>query len=257
MIHPRIYPVLLIHEEQLYKTINFENHKYIGDPINAVKIFNEKHVDELMICDIDATVNSTEPNYSLLSDIAEEARMPLCYAGGLKKYVQLEKIIQIGFEKVGVSSSCLGDIEFIKDFSNSYGSQSINIILDIKEINNEYFIFTHNGKKNTLKTLDDFNFSEFEKYIGEFIFNSIDRDGTMIGLDQNLLKKIEKISPKRHKSIIGGIGNFEHIRSLFSNFKNINLGVGSFFLYKGGLNAVLLNYLSNENRNELFINFDQ
>ena len=114
MIYPRIYPVLLIYEEQLYKTINFKNPKYIGDPINAVKIFNEKNVDELMICDIGATVNSTEPNYNLLSDIAEEARMPLCYAGGLKKYEQLEKIIQIGFEKVGISSTSLDDLEFIK-----------------------------------------------------------------------------------------------------------------------------------------------
>lgn len=256
MIYPRIYPVLLIHEEQLYKTINFENLKYIGDPINAVKIFNEKNVDELMICDISATVNSTEPNYSLLSDIAEEARMPLCYAGGLKKFVQLEKIIQIGFEKVGVSSSCLNSIEFIKKFSDNFGSQSINIILDIKEINKEYYIFTHNGKRNTFRLLKEFNFAEFENYVGEFIFNSIDRDGTMIGLDENLLKLIENISPTRHKSIIGGIGNLEHIKSLFRSYKNFNLGIGSFFLYKGELNAVLLNYLSKENKNEIFENFN-
>ena len=252
MIYPRIYPVLLIYEEQLYKTINFKNPKYIGDPINAVKIFNEKNVDELMICDIGATVNSTEPNYNLLSDIAEEARMPLCYAGGLKKYEQLEKIIQIGFEKVGISSSSLGDLEFIKEFSNNFGSQSINIIFDIKEINNEYFIFTHNGKKNTFKTLNDLNFCEFEKYVGEFIFNSIDRDGTMLGLDENLLKVIVQIAPNRHKSIIGGIGKFDHIKSLFRSYKNFNLGIGSFFLYKGELNAVLLNYLSQDNKNELF-----
>ena len=113
MLRSRIIPCLLIHENALTKTIKFSNHQYIGDPINAVKIFNEKFVDELIILDIDATVNNHEPNYDLIQKIANESRMPLCYGGGIKNADQAEKIIQLGVEKVSISSAAIENTELI------------------------------------------------------------------------------------------------------------------------------------------------
>ena len=115
MLRPRIIPCLLIHDKGLIKSIKFNNYKYIGDPINAVRIFNEKHVDELMVLDIDATVNDSEPNYKLIENIANECRMPLCYGGGIKSIDQALKIFSLGVEKIAISSSSIANPNLILD----------------------------------------------------------------------------------------------------------------------------------------------
>ena len=133
MLRPRIIPCLLIKNNGLVKTVNFSQEKYIGDPINAVKIFNEKLVDELMILDIDATVKNLDPNYELIRKIAAESQMPISYTGGIKSVEQVKKIIGYGVEKVGISSSAISNPDLILNASKEVGSQSIVIVLDVKK----------------------------------------------------------------------------------------------------------------------------
>ena len=133
MLHPRIIPNLLIHKKGLVKTVNFKNPKYVGDPLNAVKIFNEKSVDELIITDIDATVSNTEPDYSLIEKIANQSRMPLCYSGGIKKLDQAKNIFSLGIEKIAISSAAIENPNLIKDIAESVGNQSVVVVLDVKK----------------------------------------------------------------------------------------------------------------------------
>ena len=150
MLRPRIIPSLLIHDKGLVKTVKFKDHKYIGDPINAVKIFNEKEVDELAIFDIDATVLGNEPNYILIEKLANQSRMPLCYGGGVKTVKQAQRIFSLGVEKIALSSSIIQNPNLITEISEKVGSQSVIVVLDVKKkLVGGYEIYTHNGKKST------------------------------------------------------------------------------------------------------------
>ena len=147
MLRPRIIPCLLIRNGGLVKTIGFSNAKYVGDPINAVRIFNEKEVDELIVADIDATTLGCEPNYKLIEQLAAECRMPLCYAGGIKRPEQVERIIALGVEKVGISSAAIESIDLISECAHRVGSQSIVVVMDVRRLgqNQKYELFTRNG----------------------------------------------------------------------------------------------------------------
>ena len=125
MLRPRIIPCLLVHEKGLVKSVNFKNHKYVGDPINAVRIFNEKEVDELMVIDIDATVENREPDYKMIENLAAECRMPLCYGGGVKTVEQAQRIFSLGVEKIAVSSAIIEDPAFITRMAEKVGTQSV------------------------------------------------------------------------------------------------------------------------------------
>ena len=150
MLNPRIIPVLLVRNKGLVKTIKFKNEKYLGDPLNAVKIFNEKKVDELIILDIDASVFGLEPDYKMIEKLALECRMPLCYGGGIKTIAQGEKILGLGVEKISLSSIVFEKPEIISELSRRVGRQSVVVVLDVKKISfsNKYECFTYNGKKN-------------------------------------------------------------------------------------------------------------
>ena len=195
MLYPRIIPNLLIHKNGLVKTVNFTNPKYVGDPLNAVKIFNEKSVDELIITDIDVTFNQSEPNYGLIEKLANESRMPLCYGGGIKNISQAKKIFSLGVEKVAISSSVIENPNIVTDLAQSVGSQSVVVVLDIKKkyFSNSYELFTHNGTKKTginpLKFIEKIK----NKGVGELVINSIDRDGTMKGYDKKGLKEVKEL----------------------------------------------------------------
>ena len=149
MLLPRIIPCLLIHKGGLVKTKKFENPKYLGDPINAVKIFNEKEVDELVVLDIDATVNDSEPNYGVISKLASECRMPLCYGGGIKTKEQAKKIISLGVEKIAISSVAICDTSIITEISEELGRQSVVVAIDIQKkrslLGAQYEICSHNA----------------------------------------------------------------------------------------------------------------
>ena len=133
MLYPRIIPCLLVHRKGLVKTVKFDNPKYVGDPINAVKIFNEKSVDELIVVDIDATTNNIEPDYQMISNLAMECRMPLCYGGGIKTVEQAREIFKLGVEKIAISSIAIEKPEIITELAESVGNQSVIIVLDVKK----------------------------------------------------------------------------------------------------------------------------
>ena len=149
MLRSRIIPCLLVHNEGLVKTVKFKDPKYVGDPINAVKIFNEKEVDELIVLDIDATVKDKEPDYQLIEHLAAECRMPFCYGGGVKTVEQAVRIVNLGVEKVAISSAFLEKTSFVSELATAVGSQSVVAVIDVKKTGlfGSYEIFTHNGKK--------------------------------------------------------------------------------------------------------------
>tara|TARA_Y100001968_G_scaffold44187_1_gene34295 strand:- start:713 stop:1492 length:780 start_codon:yes stop_codon:yes gene_type:complete len=252
MLNPRIIPNLLIHNKGLVKTINFKDPKYVGDPINAVKIFNEKSVDELIVTDIDATVKNIDPDYSMIEKLAMECRMPLCYGGGINNANQAKQIFSLGVEKIAISSSAINNPKLITELSDSVGSQSVVIVMDIKKkfLGKGYELVTHNGTKKTginpLKFVEEIK----ELGVGEIVINSIDRDGTMKGYDYQLIEKIRNITTLP-MTILGGAGSLEDIGNLINKYKIIGAGAGSIFVFKGKYRAVLINYPNDKEKTDL------
>ena len=242
MLRPRIIPCLLIKDNGLVKSVQFKDHKYVGDPINAVKIFNEKEVDEIIIVDIDATVYNREPDYKLIEALAAECRMPLCYGGGVKTVEQAQKIFALGVEKVSISSEAVLNPNLLTEIGNRVGSQSIIVVLDVKKSKSgKYEIWTHNATKNTGKDPVEFA-KEVERLgAGEVVINSIDADGMMKGYDMELIDKIRN-AISLPLTVLGGAGTLKDIGSLISKHKVIGAAAGSLFVFKGVFKAVLINY---------------
>lgn len=245
MLRPRIIPSLLIHKKGLVKTVKFNQSKYVGDPINAVKIFNEKEVDELIVLDIDATVENKSPDFDMIKNLAIECRMPFCYGGGVKTVEQAKKIVQLGAEKVAFSSAAIKDTQLLKDVGKAIGNQSVVVVLDYKKVGffNKLELFINNGKKSTGIDLYDFVKTLNKLDIGEIVLNSIDRDGTMKGYDIEVSKKVREIFDGP-LTILGGAGKVEDIESVINEFKIIGVSAGSLFVFKGKYKAVLINYPS-------------
>jgi len=242
MLRPRLIPSLLIHEKGLVKTIQFDISKYIGDPINAVKIFNEKEVDELAIFDIDASVTKSEPDYVLISKLASQSRMPLLYCGGVKTVDQAQKIFALGVEKIGLSSSAIDNPDLITEISKRVGAQSVVIVLDVKKRKlGGYRIFTHNGKKKTGICPVKFAALAQDMGAGEIVINSIDRDGTMNGYDMQLINEM-RASVTLPMTVLGGAGSLKHLKEVVMSHGIIGVAAGSLFVFTGKYKAVLINY---------------
>lgn len=252
MLRPRIIPSLLIQDNGLVKTVNFKNGKYVGDPINAVKIFNEKAVDELAIFDIDATVKGYEPNYSLIERIANQSRMPLCYGGGVKTVEQAQRIFGLGIEKIALSSAILQNPSLITLIADRVGAQSVVVVLDVKKkLFGGYEVYTHNGKKST--GINPFKFIQEAQRLGagEIVINSIDQDGVMKGFDHALIDKAREQS-SLPMTVLGGAGSLEDIQSVIDKHQIIGVAAGSLFVFKGVYKAVLISYPSKEQKENLF-----
>ena len=251
MLQKRVIPCLLLHKGGLYKTQNFKKPTYIGDPINAIKIFNEKEVDELMFLDIDASVENKEPNYKMIEDIASECFMPLCYGGGVKTLDQMKKIYSLGVEKISISSAAIENPNLIQEAANIFGNQSVIVTVDIKK---DFFgkkkVFINNGKKNTKINPVDFIKRVEALGTGEIVVNSIDHDGVMKGYDIELLKEI-KSNIKVPVIALGGAGNLNHIKEIFEISKVDAVACGSMFVYQGPLKGVLISYPSYQKIQEL------
>lgn len=252
MLRPRIIPSLLIQDNGLVKTVNFKNPKYVGDPINAVRIFNEKEVDELAIFDIDATVKGNEPNYSLIERLASQSMMPLCYGGGVKTVEQAQRIFSLGIEKIALSSAVLQNPKLITEISERVGAQSVIVVLDVKKkLLGGYEVYTHNGKKAT--GINPFKFVEEAQKLGagEIVINSIDKDGVMKGYDLDLIAKVrEKISLPM--TVLGGAGSLSDIGKVIDKHGVIGVAAGSLFVFKGPYKAVLINYPTQLEKNTIF-----
>lgn len=252
MLRSRIIPCLLIHRGGLVKTVGFKDPKYVGDPINAVKIFNEKEVDELMVLDIDASVNGTEPDFKLIENLAAECRMPLCYGGGIKNEEQAAKVIALGAEKVAFSSALVDQPELAARLAKIVGRQSVVFVIDVKRnVFGKYGVYTHNGSRNT--KLDPFDLARRVAAfgVGEIVVNSIDHDGAMEGYDLRLAQEMRD-AVDVPMTVLGGAGSLDDIRNLVDRFKIIGAAAGSLFVFKGRYRAVLINYPTVEEKRAAF-----
>jgi cyclase len=254
MLKPRIIPCLLVRDKGLVKTLNFKDNKYVGDPINAVRIFNEKGVDELTILDIDATSKNYEPNYKMIENLASECRMPLCYGGGVKTADQAQRIFSLGVEKIALSSAVIENPQLITKIAEKVGNQSVVVVLDIKKkLFGGYQLYTHNGTKS--HSIDPFKFALTAENLGagELVINSIDNDGLMKGYDISLIEKFRNIV-NLPITALGGAGSLEDIGELIKKFGIIGASAGSIFVFKGVYKAVLINYPINEEKLKLIRN---
>lgn len=251
MLRPRIIPCLLVHNKGLVKTQRFKDPKYVGDPLNAVRIFNEKEVDELMVLDIDATITVRPPNMELIKNLAHECRMPLCYGGGVKTPAEAKTIINMGAEKVALSSQVVYDPDIIRYLAEAVGSQSIVCVLDVKKkLLGGYEVYTHNGTKNSGKDPLDLAKKFEDMGAGEIVINSIDQDGMMKGYDLKLIDKIRD-GISLPMSVIGGAGNLSDISQVINRYGVIGAAAGSLFVFKGKYRAVLISYPSQSEKLEL------
>lgn len=243
MLRSRITPCLLVHKKGLVKTVGFKDPKYVGDPINAVKIFNEKEVDELMVLDIDASVENRGPDFELIKNLAVECRMPFCYGGGVTTVEQAKKIINLGAEKVAISSAAIENFEIIEKIGSAVGIQSVVVVLDVKKkpLLGGYEIFIHNGKKSTGIKLKDFVRKLDIAGVGEIVINSIDRDGKMEGYDMSLIDLVRN-ETDGPMTVLGGAGTYEHLNEVINKYKVIGVAAGSLFVFKGKYKAVLISY---------------
>jgi len=243
MLYPRIIPCLLVHNKGLVKTTKFKEPKYVGDPINAVKIFNEKEVDELIVLDIDASRYNQEPDYKMIENLATECRMPFCYGGGIKTLEHAQRIFRLGVEKIAISSVAIENPQIISEMAKRVGNQSVVVVLDVKKkaLSNKYELYIHNGIKPT--GIDPVSFAiEMQKLgAGEIVVNSIDQDGVMKGYDMNLINKIREVI-NIPITVMGGAGTMEDIGNVIQQHGIIGVAAGSLFVFKGKYRAVLINY---------------
>jgi cyclase len=232
---------LLLKNQGLVKTVQFKNPVYLGDPINIVKIFNDKEVDELIFLDITATVEKRKPPFKLLSEIASECFMPLGYGGGIRSLEDIREILGLGVEKVAINSYAVESPAFIQKAADLFGSQSVVVSIDVKKnLLGKYEVRTHSGTKNV--KLDPVAFAqEVEKRgAGELMVNSIDRDGTMNGYEIDLLRKIAE-SVKIPVIASGGAGKVSDFSKAVKIGKVSAVAAGAMFVFHGPHRAVLIN----------------
>jgi imidazole glycerol-phosphate synthase subunit HisF len=249
MLRPRIIPCLLVKDQGLVKTVQFSAPKYVGDPMNAVKIFNEKEVDELMVLDIDATAQGREPDYKMIKNLAVECRMPLCYGGGVRTADQVREIIGLGAEKVAISSAALENPALIEEAARAVGSQSIVVVLDVRKrrFGGSYHVYTHNGSRDTKRSPTEAAAAAEKLGAGEIVLNSIDHDGVMKGYDLAVASQVRDAITVP-MTVLGGAGSLQDIGSLIEKFGIVGAAAGSLFVFKGVYRAVLISYPRHEEK---------
>lgn len=253
MLRPRIIPCLLVKGAGLVKTRQFGDPKYVGDPLNAVRIFNEKEVDELSVLDIDATAEGREPNYAMIRNLAGECRMPLCYGGGVSTADQIEKIITLGVEKVAISAAAVRNPDLIAEGARRVGAQSIVVVLDVKKtgLMRRYEVFTRNGTQKTGLNPVEFARRAQDLGAGEIVINAIENDGMMKGYDLGLIREV-RAAVTLPLTVLGGAGTHDDIAGLIREFGIIGAAAGSLFVFKGKYRAVLISYPNQTEKAALF-----
>lgn len=250
MFRPRIIPVLLLKDQGLVKTVQFSDPQYIGDPVNAVRIYNEKEADELVFLDIEISRQTgsipkdsrKKLEYELIQQISEECLMPLSYGGGIESIDQVTDLFRIGVEKVIINTHAHQDPGLIQQASEKFGNQSIIVAIDAKKMENgEYHLFTHGGTRDTGVEISSYARLMEERGAGEILVNSIDNDGMMKGYDISL---IHTITDAISIPVIacGGAGNLTHLHDAYVQGNAAALAAGSLFVYHGKFRAVLINY---------------
>jgi imidazole glycerol-phosphate synthase subunit HisF len=252
MFLPRIIPILLLKNKGLIKTFKFNKSRYIGDPINAVKIFNDLKADELIFLDITASREDRVISVDLVKNIGDEAFMPFGVGGGINNSLQIENLLKAGAEKVIINTNALTNPKLIEESAKIFGSQSVVVSIDIKKnFFGKYEVWIMGGTKKIKKNPQKYA-KEIEEYgAGELIINSIDLDGTMTGYDLKLLKCI---SDEVSVPVVacGGAGNLNHFREAYNKCNISALAAGSIFVFHGPRKAVLINYPTKKELKELF-----
>ena len=225
------------------KTQQFGTPKYVGDPLNAVRIFNEKEVDELVVFDIDATREGREPDYRLIESLAAECRMPLCYGGGVTTASQGQRIVQLGVEKVAVGTALFENPQLVPELATRIGSQSVVAVLDVRRdpATDAALVWIRNGTKNTLTDATTMAKRLESDGVGEIVLNSIDRDGTKTGYDVALVRSVREVTSVP-LTALGGAGSLSDAVALIREHGIIGVAAGSLFVFKGQYRAVLINY---------------
>ena len=252
MLRPRIIPCLLVHEGGLVKTVKFRDPTYVGDPINAVRIFNEKESDELVVLDIDASANGVAPDFAMIADLAAECRMPLCYGGGVTTVEQAKKIVSLGVEKVALSAAAVADPALVSAISEAVGRQSTVVVIDVRKrtFGGKYDVYTHNGTRKAGVNAIEFAQAMEAAGAGEIVLNAIDRDGVMKGYDVALARQL-RAAVNIPISILGGAGSLDDIEGLVREVGVLGAAAGSLFVFKGKYRAVLINYPQSAAKEEL------
>ena len=252
MLRPRITPCLLVRNGGLVKTVGFGDGKYVGDPLNAVKIFNEKESDELIVLDIDATAKGAEPNFRLIAQLAVECRMPLCYGGGVKTADEAKRIIGLGVEKVAISSAAIEDPRVVASIASEIGSQSVVVVLDVRRRSGsaDYEVWTRNALHNTRKLVCQAVQEAEAQGAGEIVVNSIDNDGLMKGYDLTLATGV-RAATRLPMTVLGGAGSLADITRLIGACGVVGAAAGSLFVFKGAYKAVLINYPNAAQKDDL------
>lgn len=238
-IRPRIIPVLLYDDRDLVKTVQFGERTYLGDPVNAVKIFNRKGIDELSVLDIGATKNDREPDFELLKDIASEAFMPLSCGGGITKVEQVHELLAIGYEKVVFNTSLVRNPSLIQKSAELFGNQSIVVSIDAKKTSSGYCCAIVDGSEIINKEPVEMAREAERLGAGEIVINSIDKDGTMEGYDLTLVQAVAD-AVKVPVIAVGGAGCISDLKKVLNKGHAHAAAAGSMFVYYGRLKAVLI-----------------
>ena len=248
MITRRILPCLLLRGNGLYKTVNFRDPVYVGDPINVVRIFNDKEVDELAVVDIEATERGSLA-FDVLRDLATECFMPLCYGGGVRTVEDLQRLFELGIEKVAINSAAVEEPALVTRGADLFGSQSIVVSLDVKQRRGGWRVITHGGTQDTKKDVLDVAVRMEQAGAGELLLTSIDREGTGEGYDLELLDAVcsaVSIPVIAH----GGAGTLEDFRRAFDRGASA-VAAGSMFVFRGKHRAVLISYPDPSEKDDL------
>ena len=241
MTQARVIPCLLIRGNGLVKTRKYKDPVYIGDPVNAVRIFSDKEADEIVILDIDASKKGLEPNYELIREIAGEAFMPLAYGGGVRNLEQIKRLIRAGVEKVVINTQATESMNTILEAVKIFGSQAIIGAVDVrKKIFGGYVVLSNSGTVETNLNLQQHLSNLVQAGVGELFINNIDRDGTMEGYDLTLVKAVSKFSVP--VVVCGGAGNLQDMTNAVFEGGASAVAAGSMFVFHGKHRAVLINY---------------
>lgn len=252
MFRPRVIPVLLLKNKGLVKSIKFKDYRYIGDPINAVKIFNDLRADELVFLDILASKENRTISVDFVKDVGDEANMPFAVGGGIRTLKDIEKLIKAGAEKVVINSYAAENPEFIKQASDEFGSSTIVVSIDVKKKPlGKKQVYILGGSKST--GLNPVTYAKLieEKGAGEIIINSIEKDGLMTGYDLQLIKDVA-MSVAIPVVACGGAGCYNDLIKAVKESYPSAVAAGSLFVYHGQRKAVLINYLSQDDLSGLF-----
>lgn len=242
MQRKRVIPCLLLKDRGLVKTVKFKSPKYIGDPVNAIRIFNEKEVDELVLLDIEASLSGREPDYELIAEVAGECFMPICYGGGICTLEHAQKIFSLGIEKIAVNSAALVDIELLRKIADQFGSQSVVCSIDCKKsLLGRYSVYSQAGMKDTKISPIEWARKVEAAGAGEIFLNSIDRDGMMQGYDISLIKSVVA-AVDIPVIACGGAGSIADLNEPFEKAGVSAVAAGSFFVFHGKHKAVLISY---------------